>query len=140
MSSDKSPEKLVWVQDNDTKGTQAMTLDLVVSYETILATYIREDLLQISAVNEAITQMQVEYHEKIDRLNDELKLAKLDQRERITCQSEVDEQRRREMFEKVALTAINGGADWDAKGFNTVVSHCAEQILKAADKFARGEE
>ena len=93
MSSNRGPEK-IWL-NKDLIGYTQSFIDGV--------PYIREDLLQISAVNETITQMQVEYHEKIDRLNDELKLARLDQRERIACQDELDEQRRREMFEKVAL-------------------------------------
>lgn len=50
-----------------------------------------------------------------------------------------EQQRRREMFEKVALTYLTNETSL-TQGFEKACSEEVELILSAADKFARGEE
>lgn len=110
MSSDKAPDKVWFVKANFTNENYYITSQNL-SGETVLATYIREDLTLDAKLNEPGV---------------------------ITVQ-EFEQQRRREMFEKVALEMLKiKGCYWQQEARKDI-SIIAEIILTDADKFARGE-
>lgn len=115
MSSDKAPEKVVYVKGNFSNENYFCGDPLHHSGETVLATYIREDLVQ---------------------------KAKRDAAEYVLSNGTDNFIRRREMFEKVYLSCLSNMANDQLSDavFNNKVEAQTEELLKRADKFAWGEE
>lgn len=115
MSSDKAPEKLYYdfIADEVTK-----------TKISFCHTYIREDLTLDAKLKEPGSIIEYETEKQLEEI-------------RKTVGGNIkDMERRREMFEKVAVVCIaqDSGFSWKE------IAKIAEELLEKSDKFARGEK
>lgn len=121
MSSDKAPEKLVRVTDGFETNYEELDLAVKVpqvSRDAGAVVYIREDLINKDAGYEDYLKERTAYEEQQEK------------------EAIAKAERRREMFEKVALVKIKDGFGYSSHE----VAQMADWIMADSDKFARGEE